>query len=71
MILAFDIKKEFLKNPSEFPRALFKSGIEENILIRPIGSTVYVMPPYILHSQETMDMGSSIQKALNKAIASL
>ena len=71
MILAFDIKKDCLKNPSEFPRALFKAGIEENVLIRPIGSTVYVMPPYILHPQETMSMGNSIQHALNKAIASL
>jgi adenosylmethionine-8-amino-7-oxononanoate aminotransferase len=69
MILAFDIKNEHLKNTGVFPREMFAKGLEEGVLIRPIGNTIYVMPPYILSSEETMQMGMAIQRALEKALA--
>ena len=68
MILAFDIKKESIKNINSFPREMFTKGIEEGVLIRPIGNTVYVMPPYILSTEETMQMGTSVQRALEKVL---
>ena len=69
MILAFDIKNEHLKNTGAFPREMFAKGLEEGVLIRPIGNTIYVMPPYILSLEETMQMGMAIQRALEKALA--
>ena len=69
MILAFDIKIENLKNVNAFPRLMFAKGLEEGVLIRPISNTIYVMPPYILSTEETMQMGKSIQRALEKALA--
>jgi adenosylmethionine-8-amino-7-oxononanoate aminotransferase len=69
MILAFDLKNEHLKNPSTFPREMFSKGLEQGVLIRPIGNTIYVMPPYILSSIETMQMGKAIECALEKALA--
>ena len=69
MILAFDITNESLKNPSSFPRKMFSASLDEGVLIRPIGNTVYVMPPYILSSAETLQMGEAVQRALNKALA--
>jgi adenosylmethionine-8-amino-7-oxononanoate aminotransferase len=69
MILAFDVKNEYLKNVSSFPRELFAKGLEEGVLIRPIGNTIYVMPPYILSTEETMQMGQAIECALAKALA--
>ena len=48
---------------------MFAKGLEEGILIRPIGNTVYVMPPYILSSEETELMGKSVQRALAKVLA--
>ena len=69
MILAFDVKNECLKNVSSFPRELFAKGLEEGVLIRPIGNTIYVMPPYILSTEETMQMGQAIERALAKALA--
>ena len=69
MILAFDLKKESIKNINGFPREMFAKGLEEGILIRPIGNTVYVMPPYILSAEETKQMGTSVQRALEKVIA--
>ena len=68
MILAFDVKKENIKNISTFPREMFTKGLEEGVLIRPISNTIYVMPPYILSSIETMQMGKAIERALEKAL---
>jgi adenosylmethionine-8-amino-7-oxononanoate aminotransferase len=68
MILAFDIKPKSLKSPNSFSREMFSAGLKEGVLIRPIGNTIYVMPPYILSTQETMQMGASIQRALNQVL---
>jgi adenosylmethionine-8-amino-7-oxononanoate aminotransferase len=68
MILAFDLKNEYLKNPSTFPREMFSKGLEEGVLIRPISNTIYVMPPYILSTEEIMQMGKAIERALAKAL---
>jgi adenosylmethionine-8-amino-7-oxononanoate aminotransferase len=68
MILAFDIKSESLKNKGTFPREMFAKSLEEGVLIRPIGNTVYVMPPYILSAEETGLMGKSVQQALIKVL---
>jgi adenosylmethionine-8-amino-7-oxononanoate aminotransferase len=69
MILAFDIKPSAINNASEFSRKMFAKSLDEGVLIRPIGNTVYVMPPYILSPEETMGMGESIRRALDKALA--
>jgi adenosylmethionine-8-amino-7-oxononanoate aminotransferase len=69
MILAFDIKPESLKNSATFSRDMFSACLHEGILIRPIGNTIYVMPPYILSSEEAMQMGVSVQRALNQVLA--
>jgi adenosylmethionine-8-amino-7-oxononanoate aminotransferase len=69
MILAFDLKQESIKNISSFPREMFAKGLEEGVLIRPIANTIYVMPPYILSSEETMRMGKAVERALDRALA--
>jgi adenosylmethionine-8-amino-7-oxononanoate aminotransferase len=48
---------------------MFSASMAEGILIRPIGNTVYVMPPYILSTEEAMQMGASVQRALNQVLA--
>jgi adenosylmethionine-8-amino-7-oxononanoate aminotransferase len=68
MILAFDVKLSALKNASAFPREMFASSLGEGVLIRPIGNTIYVMPPYVLSAQETKQMGQAVQRALNQAL---
>ena len=69
MILAFDIKKECLKNPTTFPRQMFSECIHEGLLIRPIANTIYVMPPYILTTEEAAQMGKAVARALDKVLA--
>ena len=69
MILAFDVKEDCLKNASTFPREMFAKSLDEGILIRPIGNTIYVMPPYILSTEEALQMGKSVQRALERVLA--
>jgi len=69
MILAFDIKRACLKNPSAFPRQMFSECINEGLLIRPIANTIYVMPPYILSTEEAAQMGQAVARALDKVLS--
>jgi adenosylmethionine-8-amino-7-oxononanoate aminotransferase len=66
MILAFDIKTASLKHPTSFSREMFSASLKQGLLIRPIGNTIYVMPPYILSPEEAMQMGASVQHALEQ-----
>jgi adenosylmethionine-8-amino-7-oxononanoate aminotransferase len=68
MILAFDVVPDALNKPSTFAREVFTRGIEEGVLVRPIGSSVYVMPPYILSADETMEMGQRIQRVVEDVL---
>ena len=69
MILAFDVKHSNLKNVNIFPREMFSASLKEGVLIRPIGNTIYVMPPYILSTEETLQMGDAVQRALEQVLA--
>ena len=69
MILAFDIKPKSLKSPNSFSREMFSASLKEGVLIRPISNTIYVMPPYILSAEEAMQMGTSVQRALDQLLA--
>ena len=68
MILAFDVKNTYLKDPKIFARTMFANSLDKGVLIRPIGNTIYVMPPYILTSEETMQLGAAVQSALEKTL---
>lgn len=46
MIWAFDVRAEHL--PERFAERFHLAGREHELLIRPIGRTVYLMPPYLL-----------------------
>jgi adenosylmethionine-8-amino-7-oxononanoate aminotransferase len=48
---------------------MFANSLDEGVLIRPIGNAIYVMPPYILSSAETMQLGKAVQIALEKTLA--
>ena len=69
MILAFDVKSDYIKNLKTFAREMFANSLDKGILIRPIGNTIYVMPPYILSPEETTQLGNAVQLALEKTLA--
>jgi adenosylmethionine-8-amino-7-oxononanoate aminotransferase len=48
MILAFDVKS---KN-TQFSRDCYSAALKQGLLLRPIGNTVYFMPPYTITEPE-------------------
>jgi adenosylmethionine-8-amino-7-oxononanoate aminotransferase len=49
MICAFDVTPSVT---DEFSRRFFTEALKQELLLRPIGKTVYWMPPYVLSDEE-------------------
>ncbi|CEN55356.1 adenosylmethionine--8-amino-7-oxononanoate transaminase [Candidatus Methylopumilus turicensis] len=64
MIWAFDVQT----NNQQFQRAFYQQGLEKGLLLRPIGHTVYWMPPYVI-SQDEIDFMVNTTKQLVTACA--
>jgi adenosylmethionine-8-amino-7-oxononanoate aminotransferase len=47
---------------------MFQEGLQQGVLIRPIGRTVYVMPPYILSADEINQMSRAIERTLHAVL---
>ncbi len=58
MIVAFDAIINDANYLATFSRRFFTAALAQELLIRPIGNTVYLMPPYIL-SEEEIDLLAS------------
>ena len=67
MILAFDVKPEHLCE--SFSKEFFINALKQSVLVRPIGSTVYIMPPYIINDDEIIHLSKGIQASLNTTIS--
>ncbi|MBI3283311.1 MAG: adenosylmethionine--8-amino-7-oxononanoate transaminase [Burkholderiales bacterium] len=52
MILAFDAVVDDAAKAATFSRRFFAAGLQQELLLRPIGRSVYLMPPYILDAEE-------------------
>jgi adenosylmethionine-8-amino-7-oxononanoate aminotransferase len=52
MIWAFDAVEADAAKAASFSRRFFAHAVEQELLLRPIGRTVYLMPPYILDDGE-------------------
>jgi len=48
MIWAFEVETLH----ADFAQRAFRLGLEHGLLLRPMGNTVYFMPPYVIHSDE-------------------
>lgn len=48
MIWAFEVSDA----PADFARRCYRLGLEAGLLLRPIGNTVYFMPPYVISEAE-------------------
>ncbi len=64
MILAFDVDRA----PADFARRFFAAGLEHGVLLRPIGNTVYFMPPYVLDEAELQHLVDAAAAALAAAL---
>ena len=81
MIIAFDVNVP--KNGSgnaaadtaansaangNFSRRFYRAALDREALIRPIGNTVYLMPPYIISDAEIDHLGAAVCGALDAAL---
>jgi adenosylmethionine-8-amino-7-oxononanoate aminotransferase len=63
MILAWEVASE----RHDFARWCFAQALAEGVLLRPIGNTVYVMPPYIVTGDEMRIVASCMTGILDRA----
>ncbi|MGB9355454.1 MAG: aminotransferase class III-fold pyridoxal phosphate-dependent enzyme, partial [Azonexus sp.] len=65
MIAAFDVATD----DPHFSRRFYRAALEREALIRPIGNTVYLMPPYIVGDEEIAHLGATTLGALLEALS--
>lgn len=64
MILAFDVDSQ---DPA-FSRKFYRAVLSREALVRPMGNTVYVMPPYIVTPAEIAHLAQAVTGALDAAL---
>jgi len=64
MIVAFDVDTEV----PDFSTRFFRAGIEREVLLRPLGNTVYFMPPYIVDNDDIAHLVGGARAALDTAL---
>ncbi|RTL40472.1 MAG: adenosylmethionine--8-amino-7-oxononanoate transaminase [Burkholderiales bacterium] len=65
MILAFDVPDA----PPRFAEAFHLKAREHELLIRPIGNTVYLMPPYLIDDAAAAFLAGAVTATLNDVLA--
>ena len=63
MICAFDVTPEVTDG---FSRRFFTEALQQGVLLRPIGTTVYWMPPYVVSDEEIALLGDATLAVLDK-----
>ena len=64
MIAAFDVESD----DPHFTRRFYREALSREVLLRPIGNTVYFMPPYVITRQECEFMMQRSGEALRAAL---
>lgn len=65
MIWAFDVADA----PPDFARRCFAEGLAREILVRPIGNTVYLMPPYVLSDTDCAFLAKQLTATVMAALS--
>lgn len=68
MIWAFDAHIPDPAVASTFSRRFFTQALKSELLLRPIGTTVYLMPPYILNEEECNLLATRTAAVFNSVI---
>ncbi|WP_410498099.1 adenosylmethionine--8-amino-7-oxononanoate transaminase [Chitinibacter sp. S2-10] len=64
MIWAFDV----IDAPPDFAQKFFQNALNAGVLLRPVGNTVYFMPPYIIDVAQTQMLCAAALQALERSI---
>jgi adenosylmethionine-8-amino-7-oxononanoate aminotransferase len=68
MIWAFDAVIDDPVQASTFSRRFFTTALEQELLLRPIGRTVYLMPPYVLDDDEISGLAQRTHSVFEQVI---
>jgi adenosylmethionine-8-amino-7-oxononanoate aminotransferase len=69
MIWAFDAIVDDPAAAASFARRFFAGALQNELLLRPIGRTVYLMPPYILDDAEIAHMATATLRTFEQVMA--
>ena len=64
MILAFDVDTD----QADFSTRFFSAALDAGALLRPLGNTVYFMPPYIVEEDDIAQLVGAARRALDTAL---
>jgi adenosylmethionine-8-amino-7-oxononanoate aminotransferase len=68
MMWAFDAVVDDPAKAATFSRRFFTEALQQELLLRPIGRTVYLMPPYVLDDEEIALLASRAHAVFNKVV---
>ncbi|SEI53166.1 adenosylmethionine--8-amino-7-oxononanoate transaminase [Paraburkholderia diazotrophica] len=68
-IIAFDAEIDDTHAARTFSRRFFENALKRELLLRPIGTTVYLMPPYILDEEEIALLAERTRAAFEATLA--
>lgn len=68
-IIAFDVVSSNEAFTKTFSRRFFETALQHELLLRPIGNTVYIMPPYILSDDEMEFLVARMHATLEQVIS--
>lgn len=69
MIWAFDVHIDDAEKAASFSRRFHEAALRHELLLRPIGTTVYLMPPYLLDDDELVHLARSTQTTLKEVLS--
>jgi adenosylmethionine-8-amino-7-oxononanoate aminotransferase len=67
-IWAFDAVIDDAAQAASFSRRFFTEALQQELLVRPIGRTVYMMPPYVLNEEESHQLATCTQQVFEQVI---
>jgi adenosylmethionine---8-amino-7-oxononanoate aminotransferase len=68
MIFAFDAIEPDAERAATFSRRFFTAAVANELLLRPIGRTVYLMPPYVLDDEEIAGLAARTRTVFESVI---
>ena len=68
MMWAFDAQVDDPQLAATFSRRFFTSALKHELLLRPIGTTVYLMPPYVLSDADTGLLAERLQTVFDEVM---
>jgi adenosylmethionine-8-amino-7-oxononanoate aminotransferase len=68
-IFAFDAVLDDAQQAKTFSRRFFENALQRELLLRPISTTVYLMPPYILDDEELALLAARTRETFEATLA--